>query len=281
MTGAKGDHPSDQGRFELEQSLTRQFREALDAYGDDARRLVRDEIDRAQPSTAALEAMVRRVVREELSARPARGQAPFWQTVGLSSVIAAGLVLLGWGGMRLVSPDGGTAPITPAAAVAQTPSSDVEEPATEPTPPPSPAALAAHYDQLFTDRDTRVVSFLESLASSPRAPGVAAAVTSWAEGAADPDGNRDQVVHNAAVQLALATLVDALVTVDGSILRTPRCVGQSCGALLTHWRSRGNDSRYPPMGAEPAIDAAGIGITERILILEAIDGFPGAGGGGV
>ena len=257
----------DDRAFEHERKLTGMYRDALDAFREDARRIVHEEVGAARPRPDEMEELVRGVVAEEVGRRGGSGRAGGlpWSAGGLAAALVIAVlgaawgiaVVAGWGGS---SPDaagesgggGGVAGVVPdpSEGSGRAPAQVLSEPA-------NPVRLTARYDSLFTARDPRIGAMLLAIPASGRA----AALDGWAAG-----GNGD-VVHDFLVQLALRGLVDAALDVDGAILRGPPCRGDTCGALIEHWRAHRGDPRYPPLGPDPAADAAGLAQVERILIL--------------
>ena len=74
--------------FDAQRALTREFREALDAFAEDARRLVQDEVDRGRPDPEEWAALARRAAADEI-----RGVEP-----PPEGVLADGLCRRGCGG---------------------------------------------------------------------------------------------------------------------------------------------------------------------------------------
>lgn len=256
----------DDREFERERKLTGMYRDALDAFREDARRIVREEVGAARPRPDELEDLVHGAVAEEVERRGGSGSAgwPPWFAAGLVAATVIAVLGAAWGiaavagrGSSLGAAGGAGGGEAVAGAV---PDSSAEARQTEADPLPEPAnpvRLASRYDSLFAARDPRLGAVLLAIPASGRA----AALDGWAEG-----GN-GEVVHDFLVQLALRGLVDATLHVDGAILRGPPCRGDTCGALIEHWRTHRGDPRYPPLGPDPAADAAGLAQVERILIL--------------
>ncbi len=257
----------DDREFEHERRLTGMYRDAIDAFREDARRIVREEVAAARPRPDELEDLVRGVVAEEVGRRGGSGSrgGPPWFAAGLAAAMVIAVVGAAWG-IAAVAGWGGSSPDAAgekgggggvAGAVSDS-SAEARQTEADPLPEPAnPVRLAARYDSLFAARDPRLGAVLLAIP----APGRAAALDGWAEG-----GN-GEVVHDFLVQLALRGLVGATLDVDGAILRGPPCRGDTCGALIEHWRAHRGDPRYPPLGPDPAADAAGLAQVERILIL--------------
>ena len=257
----------DDREFEHERKLTGMYRDALDAFREDARGVVREEVDAARPRPDELENLVRGVVAEEVGRRGGTGSAAGlpWSSAGLAATMAIAVLGVVWGiaavaGRGGISPNGagGTGGGGGVAGAAADSSEETGQVAAEVLPGPAHAIrLAARYDSLFAARDPRLGAVLLAIPAAGRAP----ALDGWTEG-----GN-GKVVHDFLVQIALRAVVDTTLDVDGTILRGPPCRGDTCGALIEHWRARRGDPRYPPLGPDPAVDTAGLAQVERILIL--------------
>ena len=245
--------PVDDRDFERERELTGMYRDALDAFAEDARRIVREEVAAAQSSRGEAEDLVRR------GANPAG--LP-WTAAALAATIVITALGAAWGVVRLAGPgpaDTVTLAGTDSAAVGEDSTTATESTLATRPAPATPRELAARFDSLFDARDDRLAAIVLSAAS----PSLAARVDDWALGRTE----NDLLVHNILVQLALRAVVDSTLTVDGAILRRPECRGETCGALLAHWRAHQDDPRYPPLGAAPAADGDGIALVERVLVL--------------
>lgn len=257
----------DDREFEHERRLTGMYRDALDAFREDARGIVRGEVAAARPRPDELEDLLRGVVGEELGRRGWSGSAVGlpWSAAGLAATMVIAVLVVVWG-IAEVAGWGGSLPESAGGAVAgrgmpgpaADSSGETGRAATEVLPgPPSPVDLAARYDSLFAARDPRLGGVLVAIP----APRRAAALDGWTE------GGDSEAVHDYLVQLALRGLVDSVLDVDGAILRGPPCRGETCGALVEHWRVHRADPRYPPFGSDPAADTAGLARVERILVL--------------
>ena len=255
----------DDREFERERKLTGMYRDALDAFREDARRVVREEVAAARPRPGELEELVRRTVGEEVGRQRGTDSAGLpWSAAGLAATMVIAALGVVWG-ITLVAGPGGASPrsvgdsdgVGEVAGAGVDSSETTAPPLTEvPPEPPTPVELAARFDSLFAARDRRLGAVLVAVPPSSRTT----ALDAWQA------GGDSEVVHNVLVQLALRALVDPTLDVDGAILRSP-CRGQTCGALIEHWRAHLGDPRYPPLGPGPAVDAAGLAQVERILIL--------------
>ena len=255
----------DDREFERERKLTGMYRDALDAFREDARQIVREEVAAARPGPGELEELVRRTVEEEMESRRGTdsGGLP-WSAAGLAAAIVIAALGAVWG-VTLVAGPGGVRPGSPGdsdgageVVGAGVDAAETTAPALPGFPPaaPSLAGPAARFASFFASRDRRLGGVLATAPPSIRA----AALDSWAaDGAVE-------AAYDFLVQLALRGLADSTLEIDGAILRSP-CRGQTCGTLIEHWRAHRGDARYPPLGPDPAADAAALAQVERILIL--------------
>jgi hypothetical protein len=139
----------------------------------------------------------------------------------------------------------------------------------------SPSERAALYDSLLDSRSERLVPLIERLEAAGPAVPVAEAARTWRAGGALDAGGRRRL-HDALVQLALNDEAGAGLALDGLLTRDP-CRGNSCGALLELWRTRGEELGMPELPAEPASDTPTLGVAERVLVLGRLEAAgPGA-----
>lgn len=241
--------------LEAQRALTAEFRQALDAFAEDAQRIVRNEVSRVTPDADAIEEMVRRVAREEAGAAlRGRDRQISWVTVGVASLAALLASGVGWTVARWA----GDGPAPPAVEAVQ-----AAVPAAVTEPVLDGPARAARYDSLFAARDSTLVTMTGRIL--PGADSVLAdAVAAWRSG----DTAHDARVHDVLVQLRLREVVDSTLVLDGRILRRPTCAGASCAALARLWEQRAGRDGYPDLPEDPAADTSGLAIVERLLVLD-------------
>lgn len=255
----------DERRFEHERKLTGMYRDALDAFREDARRIVREEAAAARPGPGEVEELVRSAVGGEMAAMGEAGSAGLpWSAAGLAAAMVIAALAVSWGVTVAVGRGGDASARAgevggargPPVAGADSPAAPAPAPDEAGPRPQRPAELAARFDSLFASRDPRLGGVLATVP----APARESALDGWT---ADGDGD---VAHNFLVQIALRALADRTLGVDGAVLRGP-CRGETCGALIEHWRAHRDDPRYPPLGPDPAADAAALAQVERIAVL--------------
>ena len=235
-----------------QRALTAEFREALEAFGEDARELVREEVARALPDEAAVQQMMRAIAREEAerSAQGSRGIS--WPTAGAAAALTLAGLGLGWAGTAWLG--GGDGGETVQAAV----SPPVEQ------APADPALRASLYDSLFASRDSALLAFSHGL-DDVAAAEVVGPVSAWRSGS----DSSAVVVHGALVQLALRLVTDTTLAVDGVLPPVVGCELPACLALLDHWRSTAGRDGYPALPPDGAPDSVAVAQVERLVVLRA------------
>lgn len=181
--------------FETQRALTREFRQALDVFAEDARRLVRDEVAHGSPDPEEWAALARRVAADEVRQSVTR-RGVSWPTALAGAGVALGVVALAVGVGRMVETTGPTRGESPPAA-----------PVAAADPPP-PNAGTAHpawirFDSVFATRDSSLLRLVQdaSLLDSTSA----GLVRIWWEGAGAPS----QETLDALVRIALRNLADS------------------------------------------------------------------------
>jgi hypothetical protein len=255
--------PFERGR---EQAEAR--RRELEAFREDVRAMVSEEVGRTGVSESDLKRMVRDLVRAEAgTAAPRERAAPVMVWVAVAAVVG---LLGGALGYRALAGTPGESMATEQSAPA--PVVDVAD--TPPTPavaqaPPTPAERAARWDSLVAARSPVLDPLLAQVeAAGPAAP-VRAALEAWRGGAA-LDAAAARRFHDALVQLTLNDVAGAGLALDGLVTRAP-CRGDSCGALLRVWQERGEALGMPAYPADPANDAEALRIAERALLFGRVE----------
>lgn len=276
-----GDRPPPDDPFSRGQRDAEALRRAVEGLREDVGALVREEVSRAGMSRSELERLVRDAVSREV--RRAGPSGSPWRSVALAGVgvvvgLAAGVV----GYRALAGPGDATPPAveasSPAPAERAGGGSPGDAEAGEPGSPPgtTPDERAAVYDSLLDSRSERLEPLMARLEAAGPAVPVAEAVRTWRAGTAlDAAGRRR--LHDALVQLALNDEAGAGLALDGLLTRDP-CRGNSCGALLELWRTRGEELGMPELPDEPASDTPTLGVAERVLVLGRLEAAGAEGG---
>lgn len=271
--------PFGEGRAAAEE-----LRRALDSIREDAREVVRREVEESGLTEAELGRLVRDMVRTELASGTGRRRRP------ASPVVVAGVLagaLAGAAGYHLLAGpprEGGVSPESASSSAergsprdatpqARAGGSGVGAPSAAGTPSgrASPSALAGRYDSLLARRSPELEPLLDDLESAAAAP-VLDALARWRAGDALEAGPSRRL-HDALVQAAVNRLAGADLVLDGLVTRSP-CRGASCGAILSLWEARGAEwgLAYPPGAAERE---TGLPTVERLLVVRALESAGG------
>ena len=194
--------------LEVQRALTREFREALDAFSEDARRLVQEEVSRGSPAPEEWAELARRVAAEEIRAS-ARRNTVAWPTAlagaGLALGVAAMVLVVGRavGGSGVAADDPlvQTAVAAPAPADSVGGDSDASHPAW------------VRFDSLTQARDSAFLALIEAAPTLDSA--AAALVSEWWSGAEPPsDATLDVLVRLAMRHLGDSAAVNGPVSAD-------------------------------------------------------------------
>ncbi len=198
----------------IERALTREFREALEAFAEDARGLVRDEVERGRPDPEEWALLVRRVAREELQAS-SRRSAVSWPTALAGAAVALLLGIAGWGAANVfragdavagqAAVDGAVANVPGDPAGLGIDSGGVRRVEAS----QHPAWL--RYEALLAGRDSSLIPLVEGAAALDSAG--AAVVGSWWSGTGPPSDS----VRAALTLLALRRLGDTTSLASGPL----------------------------------------------------------------
>ncbi len=267
-----GSHDDDTA-IDRERRLTGMYRDALDACREDvadARRSLEKDygeaLDRIRDDIHAELQTTRdrlmRLIEEQAQARPegdvpaADGRTPelLWHSALLASVMVLCLLGAGWGVARLLPDDS----VGRAAQADAEPGAPTRPQATEEVPA-GPTTVASRYASVFAARHEG----LAALARRAGSDALASRIEAWTLG----ETADDALIHNVLVQVALRETVDSTIAVDGAIIRQPVCRGETCRALLDHWRNHWTAPGYPSLGQRPAADSAALAQVERMLVL--------------
>lgn len=200
--------------FEAQRALTREFREALDAFSEDARRLVKEEVARGTSATDDWAALARRVAAEEIKSSAQRKAVSWptaWAGAGLAVGVVAVVLMVGRvvGGVGVV---GGSTPGDsgiPAAVAAPAPGS--ENPAGSEADSAHPAWV--RFDSLVEARDSAFLGLVQDAASLDSA--TAALVSDWWAATGPPsDAALDALVRLALRQWGDSSAVGGPVSPD-------------------------------------------------------------------
>lgn len=198
----------------IERALTREFREALEAFAEDARALVQDEVERGRTDPEEWALLARRVAREEIEAS-SRRSAVSWPTALAGAAVAVLLVVAGWGGSYAFR-EGEAVAGQPAVDGAVVPR------------PEDPAGLAIdsgggpgdqgsqhpawlRYEALLAGRDSSLRPLVEAAATLDSSG--AASLRNWWSGTGPPTDS----VRTALTLLALRRMGDTTSLASGSL----------------------------------------------------------------
>ena len=183
--------------FDTQRALTREFREALDLFADDARRLVREEVARGSPDLDEWADLARRAAADEV--RASAGQSGVsWPSALAGAGLALGALLVVLGVGRMVgspAPSDGGPTGEVAAAVAVPDSATADSAASHPA--------WVRLDSLFATRDSALLGLVQDASSLDSTS--AGRVQAWWAGTGPPS---DETI-DALVRVALRQLGDS------------------------------------------------------------------------
>jgi hypothetical protein len=258
---------SERDPFQRGQEATEAVRRELEALREDARALVRDEVERAGMPRSELQRLVAEAVRREVASRGSA--APAWRSVGLvalGSVIGVLAGALGYAALAGPGDVPASSPGEPARDAATVAAIDSPAPA---PPPPTPEERAALYDSLFAAREGGLEPLVAALETGGAAVPVVEAAGAWRAGG-DLTAVQARRLHDALVQAALNATTGSSLRLDGFLTRDP-CAGDSCGALLELWRVRGGELGMPPLPERAASATDILALVEKVLVLSRME----------